>query len=642
MNFFEHQYRARRRTWLLVTYFLLAVLLIVVSVNLAVFLAFFAAGTQTGSQVISPADWLTGPISIGISLVTLVVIVLGSLHTIVKLRGGGRALADMVGARRINPNTSDLGERRLVNVVEEMSIASGTPVPELYIMEDPAINAFVAGYRPTDVVMVVTSGALESFSRDELQGVVGHEYSHIFNGDMRINIRLMGILAGILLIGQIGGFIMRSSGRRRRSSSKGGGQIIILGIALFIIGYIGLFFGSLIKAAVSRQREFLADASSVQFTRNPDGIAGALFAIKQNSEGSKLTNAHAEDVSHFCFGDPVTKRFSSMLATHPPLEDRIRAINPRFDFTRKRQRPVVQNTDSEEAVAKDSRDAATGMTGAVIAAAVVASATAEQVRDSVGQVQAQHLEYGERIHAEMPQIIKAIVHDPETVRQLLYAIVITGMKEEDRHSGLELLRQEGSSVIADETGGYMQIVSDVDQKYRLPVINMSIPVLKSLETDQRKDFMALLEKLVMVDRRFTIFEFALVTIIREQLAADAGREVSVKYFKYNQVINEINLLLSVLVRVGTGDQEQAIRIHTSIIQQFDCGSPAMLGSGDCKLESISRALQKLNQVTPLLKQTIIQAFADCVIHDGKIKAQEAELLQAISISIDCPMPPLLV
>jgi Zn-dependent protease with chaperone function len=273
VNFFEHQHKARRKTGILVLYFIIAVVLIVISINAFIFLVISWGGSMSAEDTLR----VYKPLVVYVALGTILVIFIGSLSSMIKLRGGGRAVAEMVGARRVNPDSRDVNERRLINVVEEMSIASGTPVPKIYVLDNEAgINAFVAGLRPTETVLVVTRGALENFNRDELQGVVGHEYSHIFNGDMRINIRLMAVLAGILMIAQFGRVLMRSSGRSR---GKGSGQAGLIGLGLFIIGYVGLFFGGLIKASISRQREFLADASSVQFTRNPDGIAGALWKI---------------------------------------------------------------------------------------------------------------------------------------------------------------------------------------------------------------------------------------------------------------------------------------------------------------------------------------------------------------------------
>lgn len=641
MNFFEHQYRAKRKTWLLVVYFLLAVTLIILSVNLAVYAVFIFTAGDAASNASRITDWFNGPVAFWISVATLFVIVLGTLHAILKLRGGGRVIAEMVGAEKVNPNTRDIKERRLINVVEEMSIASGTPVPELYILEDLAINAFVAGYRPTETVMVVTQGALENFSRDELQGVIGHEYSHIFNGDMRINIRLMGILAGILLIGQIGGFILRSSGRRSSRSNKGGGQVMLLGLALFIIGYIGLFFGSLIKAAISRQREFLADASSVQFTRNPDGIAGALWAIKENIEGSKLINAHAEDVSHFCFSDAIGTKFLSMLATHPPLDDRIKAINPHFDIKmrlKKQQEPELSGGESRKAAVNTG---VTGMGPGVMGAAVAGAVlNGMKVRDSVGRVQAEHLAYAEKTRAGIPEPLDEAVHDQETVRQVIYSLVLADMKQEQVQQGLEVIRKSENQDITAQVQQFLAHVVDADKSLRLPLINMAIPVLKNLNSEERSRFLDNLEKLVLSDNRYTVFEFALLTILREHLAGDSGRDVREKYFKYNDVIDEISLLLSVLVRVGTRGEGEAGQTYDVIIKHFTNKPMNMVEMKQCKLNRVSSALKKLNLLTPLLKQTVLESFADCVILDGRVLPAEAEILQAIAISLDCPMPPL--
>ncbi len=314
-DFFQRQDRARRHTWLLLVYLLAAVALIVVGIEIA------AYPLALRAKIVAPdlTAWLVSPAAGLVALATLTLIAGGSLVRWFQLRGGGRAVAEMVGAEAVDPGTRDAALRRYINVVEEMSIASGTPVPDLYVLEGEAgINAFVAGYRPTEAVMVATRGAIDTLDRDELQGVVGHEYSHILNGDMRLNVRLIAILAGILTIALIGRGIVSSSGRSRyrsrgRNSSAGG--IILLGFALLVIGYVGVFFGNLIKAAVSRQREYLADAASVQFTRNPDGLAGALWRIAEHSGGSLLRGARSEETSHMCFGASGAPLFGRLLAT---------------------------------------------------------------------------------------------------------------------------------------------------------------------------------------------------------------------------------------------------------------------------------------------------------------------------------------
>jgi len=640
VNFFQHQHKARRKTWLLIVYFLMAVVMIMLAVNLAVFAVFFISG-EPSAAIDGLVGWINQPYVFWISLATLVVIIIGSLNTFFKLRSGGRAVAELVGARKIESNTTDLQERRLINVVEEMSIASGTPVPELYVLEDNAINAFVAGYRPTETVLVVTRGGLDAFSRDELQGVIGHEYSHIFNGDMRINIRLMGILAGILLIGQIGGFLLRSSGRSRGRNNKGGGQLVVLGLALFIIGYIGLFFGSLIKAAISRQREFLADASSVQFTRNPDGIAGALWAIKEHVQSSQLVNSHAEDISHFCFSDAVGAKFISLMATHPPLEDRIKAINPHFDLKmRMKHRHAKEKTDaaasqSPASVAAAVPAAAVGFAGA--AASVINGAN---VKESIGQVKAEHLDYAGKIYASIPAQLTEAVHNPYTVKQLIYALTIADMQDRERQAGIAVIEQaEGAEAVAivNDLSARTQEAGD---RFRLALINMSIPALKALSWEKRAQFLTTLEDLIKADQRYTIFEFAMLTILREHLAEGAGQDIKEKYFKFADVMDEIKLLLSVLARTGAVSDEDANRTYETIMKQFTPQPVRIADKTECKLNAITAALKKLNLLSHMLKQNVIESFADCVIHDGKVMPAEAELLQAIAVSLDCPMPPL--
>jgi len=334
MNFFEAQARSRKNTVQLVCLFAVAVVSLIVMTNLLVMVAigyFNDQQLQGGGSWLSQMDW---SMVATISAAVCVVILAGSLYKIMVLSGGGKSVAEALGGRLVPQNSDDLKQRRLLNVVAEMAIASGTPAPPVYVLADePGINAFAAGFSPRDAVIGVTQGAIDHFDRDQLQGVIAHEFSHIFNGDMRLNMRLMGVLHGILMIGAIGYFITRSVSHARPSGKNGKGVagIMVLGIGLMVVGYAGTFFGSLIKAAVSRQREYLADASAVQFTRNPDGIAGALKKIGSITIGSKLENPGAPEVSHAFFAQGVSSFMEAFSATHPPLAKRILRIDPHWD-----------------------------------------------------------------------------------------------------------------------------------------------------------------------------------------------------------------------------------------------------------------------------------------------------------------------
>ncbi len=597
--------------------------LIAAAINALIFVAMMSTTTPP----MQLAAWLEKPYWIFLTCAVLI--------TSLKLRGGGRALAGMMGARQVDPTTKDFKERQMINVVEEMSIASGTPVPALYVMDDETgINAFVAGTRPTETVLVITRGALDAFSRDELQGVIGHEYSHIFNNDMRINIQLMGILAGILLIGQLGRVMLYSGSRSR---GKGSGQAAIIGLGILLVGYIGLFFGSLIKAAISRQREFLADASAVQFTRNPQGIAGALDKIKQHVDGSLLNNAHSEDVSHFCFGESVHYAFSSLMATHPRLEDRIEAVDPEFAARR-----LSEKAERETAAAAPdaaNRSPLPGMASGFAGGSV--STDASRIAESVGTVTPEQIAFAEYIHRRIPQRLLESTHDVETAPQVIYAALLNVIADEDRHIGITFLREAEGADNAAAIEDLSDLVAQLPARARLPLVNIALPALKRLGEDRRGHFIDRVQKLIEIDRRYTIFEYALLHILRDHLSAVAERAPTVKYFKFEQISTELRILLSVLARVGAKSEDDAAAAFDRSFRPFGLSAITLERRGQCNLETLTQALDALTQLSPLLKKNVISACADCVIHDGKVTAAEAELLQVIALTLDCPMPPLL-
>src|SRR5271166_182487 len=319
-DFFQQQASARRRTFRLVVYFVLAILVLVALVyGLLLVLGLYGAG--------EPVSWWQPELLLFVAAGVGIVVGGASAFKVAQLASGGQAVALMMGGAEVPGTTTDARQRRLLNVVEEMAIAAGVPVPPVYVLDEQGINAFAAGYAPGDAVVAVSQGCLEYLTRDELQGVVAHEFSHVLNGDMRLNIRLIGLIFGIMVLSIIGQILMLTGGRRSSSSQRNdsrGGQMM-LGVGLFALGLVGAFFGRLIMAAVSRQREFLADASAVQFTRNPGGIGGALKKIGGLKQGSRIDNPRAAEAGHMFFASAFAGRgFFGLLATHPPLAARIR------------------------------------------------------------------------------------------------------------------------------------------------------------------------------------------------------------------------------------------------------------------------------------------------------------------------------
>ena len=639
MNFFEHQARAKRRTTLLVTYFVAAVLAIVGAVSGALFLMLWWASDGT----LTLGDWWRSELFAFTVVVTLLMILAGSLRKLWQLRDGGTALAAMLGAREVTPEATGTDERRYRNVVEEMAIASGIPAPRTYVMDkEPAINAFVAGFRPTEAVVVITEGTLTELNRDELQGVIAHEFSHIFNADMNLNMRLMAVLSGILTIGRIGEFLLRSMsfrGRRRGSGSDARGHafILVLGLTLMVLGYVGLFFGRLIKAAISRQRELLADASSVQFTRNPAGIAGALIKIR-NGMGAQLGSVHAEDMSHMCFGQAVHYRLQGMLATHPPVDERLRAIGPEWVA---RARVRQKSSAPEPAPGPAAPAGSSGFSGgggdsAAPADSPASPDSAPAPSEKVGTVAAESVGYAVSLLSAIPDDIKAALRTPRPAQLMMFALAMdTDQPDRETISLLRLAPREMDQLAT--LGGQVKALGT---RLRLPMIDLALPALKQLPQDQRDSFVSQLNALVLADQRLTLFEYVLTRILADHLGKKAERHQRVRFRRYSQVENDIQLVFSVLVHASGAREEAAMALFSRTTAVLLPRGRTLLPLSHCGMSRLDQALGNLRALTPLLKGPLVDAMADLVLEDGKVQVAEAELLRAICTLLDCPVPPL--
>ncbi|MFZ5724671.1 MAG: M48 family metallopeptidase [Pseudomonadota bacterium] len=637
MDFFERQARARRRTGLLLFYFFIAVFLIVAAFNAIAWL-FTGALAQPRLPV---GAWLHLPYWRWITVAVLLVIFTGSLVRYLSLRSGGHVIAQSVHARRILPNTVDAKERMLLNVVEEMAIASGTPMPTVWIMDDePGINAFVAGFEPTRAVLVMTRGALETFDREELQGVVGHEFSHILNGDMRLNVQLYAILAGILLIGSIGEFLMRSSGRVARDSDdiRAVPIILVAGTALMVIGYAGLFCGRLIKAAISRQREYLADASSVQFTRNPQGIGEALLAIRNAADGSLLQNIHAEDMSHMCIALPVTMAFSGLLATHPPLEARIRAIDPSL-LARDRARSRSAQRAGTGAVAPGAAGFAGDAGTSPVAARPDDGIAAAALIASIGHPASEHHARALRLRDSLPPLLRDLLQREDGARGALYGLLVADMP---------VAHEEGALRIVGETDDDAALAARVllpslrglGTRLRLPCHDLALPALRAMPELRKTAFLATLQRLVDLDGRRSLREYLTLSLMRKYLAPGAGRRRPVRHRSYRSVGEPLNVVLSLLCHHAGGSAAGRADLHARLFRSFGTGDAALLPADELDADRLHDALQELVDLAPLLKKPLLDACVDAVRHDSRVQVAEIELLRAVGEALDCPVPPL--
>ncbi|MDX1598477.1 MAG: M48 family metallopeptidase [Marinobacter sp.] len=637
-GFFQRQASARRNTTLLVVLFLVAVVLITLAVCLV---GYFV--TRSESSGLAFQHWLLSRHGAMTAGTVVILIILGSLVRWVDLAGGGERVAKMVGARELDPDTRDAGERKLRNIVEEMAIASGVNVPRLYVMDhETGINAFVAGYTPGEAVMVVTHGALTQLTRDELQGVVGHEFSHILNGDMRLNVRLIAILAGILMLGQIGGFLVRASFHRSTYSSRsrdGRGQAAIglIGLALMVIGYIGVFFGRLIQAAVSRQRETLADASAVQFTRNPEGIAGALFKI--GLKGGYLdTTSHASDMNHMCFGESARMKLSSLLASHPPVEERIQAIQPgmlarlrsRFrdteaslDLSEGQMAPAAANTSGFSGMHRSTEKPKTGFS------------------ENVGTVTKAGEDYAIAVLAQVPQTFRNLLYTRAGAVQLCYALLIHSLPRDEQKEALSrITRHPLLSPQWDVLDKYLPALENLGAAIRFPALELAMPALRKLDPEEREGLHTAVRQLIGADRKVTLFELAMSSFLKRHLMPESARVVPVRYRSYKAVLPALKCVMSLQARAGARVGEDADNLYREAMAGFASQEEAGTLQARVSLKELQQALTTLNQLSPLLKPAIIDAAGHCVTHDGRVDVTEYEMMRLVADQLDCPMPPL--
>ncbi|EGR2782313.1 M48 family metallopeptidase [Vibrio parahaemolyticus] len=615
MDFFHHQDTARQRTGLLVMLFTLAVLAITGLVSvISIGIYFYFTGEPFTTQSIISYCLLS---FVGV----LTVVSISSFIRLSELNAnGGRGVAESIGGKLISTDTSNAKHRQLLNVVEEMSIASGIPVPPVYVMaEEHGINAFAAGMSIDDAVIGVTQGALDAFSRDELQGVIAHEFSHILNGDMRLNTRLIGALFGITCIAHFGHLILDNSNSTRhvsRSSSdsnKGFAVIILIAIVCLVLGWLGTLFGNMIKAAISRQREFLADASAVQFTRNDQGIAGALKKIGSNVQGSTLNTKASDEMSHMMFGQSKLSGFSGLFATHPPLDERIRRIEPNWDGSYA-QHSHAQNTafDNEQ----------------VSGFAVGGGSPASQSASPSEQLS----ETGQQLISQLPPELVDIAREPYSARFIAFALIFDG-------SDIQREMIKSYVPLASQSTLLPWLDYDLPLHLRFPLLELALPALKSLSEAQKISLCKVLRELSETDNQYSLAEWCVINLLEKQLLASFGFIKQHKTLK--QLEESVFWLLRELAWVSHSQADKAQRAYHCAL--------ANLGFPEMKLEPansnwhLSRAaLELLLQLKPKDRRMFVKACRLAIESDGEITVAEGELYRVIACFLEVPEPPLTV
>ena len=656
MNFFEHQAQAHRESKKLLFLFTLAVIAIVLAVNgtLALLWIWMKGQYGTGIYTYPRGFFFTN------TAVTLLFIGGGMLFEMSRLKDGGDAVARMAGGRLVQPDSRDLQERRLLNIVEEMALAAGMACPRVYVMdEEDAINAFAAGYHQNEAVVAVTRGTLTRLSRDELQGVIAHEFSHILNGDMRMNIKLIGVLFGIQMLAGFGQHMMewgaRFGGGRSRDEKGPSIQLVlfVFGAALFVIGYIGIFFGRLIKSAVSRQREFLADASAVQFTRNPDGIGGALRKIggltRSNQCGSRIKNPNAEQLSHMFLGAARPNLLSGLFATHPPLQQRLQRLYGRN----------VELLDANELppeVAVDAQSAVMGFASGA-GASSAQSSTSTVTLSPLGF----HPEFGYQAAGatkpanannlstvapvakptdtavNIPSEVVQAARDPKAASALVYALLLDRKDPASFQIQLSILRQAVPQQCA-LVSLLHEAVEKMAVSMRLPVLDLAMPALKLLDADQRQQLLGISARLIAADQKVSQAEFVLQTVLQRRLSPLAGRDVGVKYQGLIQLQKETALLISLMATTEYAAELAPQAFMKAVNSMPELGLQAAQFSRRDQFDffEVKQALDKFQQLAPLAKPFLIRLMLKA--SDLKLSADGADLLRSVCAALDAPVP----
>jgi Zn-dependent protease with chaperone function len=639
-NFFQQQDSARRKTFQLVVYFALAILILIALVyGLLMALSMYDAR--------GPVSWWQPELLLVAAPGVGLVVGGASAFKVAQLASGGQAVALMLGGEEVPGTTTDVRQKQLLNIVEEMALAAGVPVPPVYVLKEPGINAFAAGYAPGDAVVAVSQGCLDYLSRDELQGVVAHEFSHILNGDMRLNIRLIGLIFGVMALSIIGRILMHASGGRSSGRNASRGGLVLLGLGVFVLGLVGAFFGRLIMAAVSRQREYLADASAVQFTRNPDGIGGALKKIGGLAEGSRIDNVQAAEVGHMFFANAFAGNgLAGLLATHPPLVERIRRLDPQFDGQFPEVRPVRVDREIREGTARVGRvPPLAGMPRLPGLPQVPAPVFgfADEAVSRVGHLDPEVISYAQALHDSMPDVLRVAAQEPFGARAVVYALLLDP-RADLRDLQLSRLKAGAEPHGFAETLRLVAPVQALPDTHRLPLLDVAMPALRQMSPRQYRAFRAQVEVLITADQRLNLFEYTLRCVLHRHLDAQFLPQPQMRpvHSSSHKLARPVATVLTLLAWEGQPERDQATRA-------FDAGMRRYLGSDhahrlppreECSLAEFDAALQTLNQSVPAIKRRIVVACTATILANQQVCIREAELLRAICDTLDCPLPPL--
>ncbi|MBA1183019.1 M48 family metallopeptidase [Pseudomonas psychrotolerans] len=589
MRFLDDQAAARRRTRLCLALLALVVLL----------MALASAGLALVFLPRDVIDYLggRGATLVKTGLAFTGIIAGASFWKVRQLaRQGGEAVVRRLGAVPLD-DEADPRTRQLHNVVAEMALAAGVPVPRLYLLPDePAINAFISGYGPADASLCLTRGALQLLNRDELQGVVAHEFSHLLNGDMRLNLRLLGWLHGISLIADLGQELF--SDRTSTITRVDGNRLLgwLLGTVLLAVGGCGLFFANLIQAAAARSRERLADASAVQFTRQPQGLANALKKIAAHPLQGRLYHRRARSVAHMVLGDSG----ASWFATHPPVLERIQHLEPDFDeWQLERLRAEALLPMGVAYVAGSPSSSAVATAAAALPPASEAATTSLR---------------------ELPPALQAFLRQPEQAAELLLALA--------------------GSASAAGSGAGQRWVDRLHPSLRLPLAQLTFPAIRQLPRPALRQVLIDLKAGFAAASELDLFRYCLAHIIQRQLIGSMapGRQRPPGRGKLAQAQAAVLTLYAVTAEHSHADGQAARQAFLLAVANTFPGQHCAYLPPRPWRPALEDALVQLRQLRLEARLQVLEGLVCLIEADRTVRTAELELLRVCCTVLELPLP----
>lgn len=694
MDFFEHQAKANKSSKYLIISYLVALLVITLGFNLAGLLVWAMAtqalpifgGEEKHTITSIIALWMDTRYSWQVTVSVVLFVGIVSVSNWLSLRQGGAQVAKMMGGRRIPVNTYNQDEKRLLNVVEEMAIAAGLPVPEVFVMDrEHAINAFAAGYSPNEAAISVTRGLLINLNRDELQGVIGHEFSHILNGDMRLNIRMISVLSGLVAMGQLGRWMIELAIRGGHDSKGGIFFLLVPGLLIWLIGSLGVVCSRIIKAALSRQREYLADASAVQFTRQTQGIASALYKIHTHRYESLLTSRHAEDLSHMCIAKTLNMRFASLLATHPPMADRITRLDKSFLTKAKiqaaqlRTTSTVHGNSSAATQPKVSQGETAGQPSAIhgFGASIgdtinqtspselygkeiqpdemiefsspFQQASVDQAIASIGLTDQSSIEAAQQCLANLPDSIIMGLRQPDYASLILLLLLVQANSNSE--AAIEILTNSPSSKnVSPQTREstalprlpnsiiehyYSELNAVIDQPI-YPLLQLGIATLKPSSEEEKQALLASARLIIQSDKQISPQELFLYLVLFRHFNPKASRNPKVEFSSFAPIEQDLINLFGFLSRFTDKASQDEVFLHA--LQPFNLCNTKIDRAENITHGKLADAIFRVEHLAPMLKRSVLTSVIDLIKHDQLLTYQEQDWLRMLADCWDCPVP----